>query len=142
KEAIAIVDPDGRYLQQNGAHFTLLGYPDDVLKETSLADELGAETFAALQHQLTDEGEFSDEILLRTNTGEERNIELSCFTMRSGLGEPLCYICVKRDITTRKQDEAALRRSESELIDFFEHASVGFYWAGPSGTILRPNQAE
>jgi len=32
KEAIAIIDPNGYYLQQNGAHFTLLGYADDDLK--------------------------------------------------------------------------------------------------------------
>ena len=32
KEAIAIIDPDGFYLQQNGAHFTMLGYADDDLR--------------------------------------------------------------------------------------------------------------
>ena len=32
REAIAIIDPNGVYLQQNGAHFTLLGYSDDDLE--------------------------------------------------------------------------------------------------------------
>src|SRR5215813_6095737 len=89
KEAIAIIDPDGFYLQQNGAHFTLLGYHDDELEGKTLANELDQETFAEIKHELNDSGEFSGEVLCRTRDGEERNIELSVFTMRSGLGEPL-----------------------------------------------------
>ena len=142
KEAIAIIDPDGFYLDQNGAHFTLLGYTDDYLEGRTLSSEVGEETFARIKEQLDDAGEFSGETVCRTRTGEELNIELSMFTMRSGLGEPLCYVAIKRDITTRKQDETALRRSESELIDFFENASFGLYWVSPDGTILRVNQAE
>lgn len=142
KEAIAIIDPEGFYLQQNGAHFTLLGYPDDDLKGKTLANDVGEETFAEIRPQLTESGEFSGEIVCRTRNGEERNIELSVFTMRSGLGEPLCYVCIKRDITKRKKDELALRRSQTELTDFFENASVGLHWVSVDGTILRANQAE
>jgi signal transduction histidine kinase len=35
-------------------------------------------------------------------------IELSVFTMRSGLGEPQCYVSIKRDITARKKTEEKL----------------------------------
>lgn len=142
KEAIAIIDPEGYYLQQNGAHYTLLGYPDEELKGQTLAHDLDEETWAEIKHQLAESNEFSGEILCRAKTGEERNIALSIFTMRSGLGEPLCHVCIKRDITKRKQDELALRRSQTELTDFFENASVGLHWVSPDGTILRANQAE
>ena len=142
KEAIAIIDPDGFYLQQNGAHFILLGYPDDDLNGKTLTNELDEQTFAELKQQLNDTGEFSGEVVCRAHDGEERHIDLSVFTMRSGLGEPLCYVCIKRDITRRKQDEVALRRSETELNDFFENASVGLHWITAEGTILRANQAE
>jgi PAS domain S-box-containing protein len=50
-----------------------------------------------------------------------------------------------REAATRRAKrsaEEALRRSEQELSDFFEHACVGLQWAGPDGTILRVNQAE
>jgi PAS domain S-box-containing protein len=47
-----------------------------------------------------------------------------------------------RDIDDRKQAEAALRRSERELDDFFENAAVGLHWVGADGTILRVNRAE
>jgi PAS domain S-box-containing protein len=42
----------------------------------------------------------------------------------------------------RKRTEGQLRRSERELADFFENASVGLHWVGPDGTILRVNRAE
>ncbi len=42
----------------------------------------------------------------------------------------------------RKAAEDELRRSERELADFFENATVGLHWVGPDGTILRANKAE
>jgi PAS domain S-box-containing protein len=38
--------------------------------------------------------------------------------------------------------EAALRRSQMELADFFEHATIGLNWIGPDGVILRANRAQ
>ena len=142
REAIAIIDRDGFYLQQNGAHYTLLGYTDDDLKGKTLANEVDHDTFAEIKRQLADLGEYTGEIVSQTKRGDQLNIELTFFTMRSGLGEPLCYVCVKRDITRRKRDEQALRRSQSELTDFFDNASIGLQWLSADGTILRANQAE
>ncbi len=105
KEAIAIIDRDGFYLQQNGAHFTLLGYADDDLKGETPAIYLGEETFQKIFKHLVETGDYSGENICRTKSGEERNIDLSVFTMRSGLGEPLCYVSIKRDITARKRAE-------------------------------------
>jgi len=42
----------------------------------------------------------------------------------------------------QRKAEESLRRSEQELNDFFERASVGLQWLGPDGVILRVNQAE
>lgn len=108
KEAIAIIDPDGYYLQQNGAHFTLLGYADDDLEGKTPAIYLGAQTFQRVFNELFATGEYSGETVCGTKSGEKRNIELSVFTMRSGLGEPLCYISIMRDISARKRTEKEL----------------------------------
>src|SRR5215203_2354540 len=108
KEAIAIIDPDGYYLQQNGAHFILLGYADDDLEGKTPAIYLGEETFQHILSELVSTGDYSGETICRTKSGEERPIELSVFTMRSGLGEPQCYVSIKRDITTRKKTEEKL----------------------------------
>jgi len=108
REAIAIIDPDGFYLQQNGAHFTLLGYADDDLEGKTPAIYLGEDTFRAIFKQLARTGDYAGEHVCRTRTGEDRVIDLSVFTMRSGLGEPQCYVSIMRDITARKNTEAKL----------------------------------
>src|SRR5919106_2351614 len=84
REAIAIIDPEGVYLEQNGAHFTLLGYADDDLEGKTPALCLGEGVFREVFQQLVRAGDFSGETICRTKSGEERNIELSIFTMRSG----------------------------------------------------------
>ena len=42
----------------------------------------------------------------------------------------------------RRAAEDELRRSEQELADFFENATVGLHLVGPDGIILRANRAE
>ena len=108
KEAIAIIDPDGFYLQQNGAHFTLLGYADDDLEGNTPAIYLGENTCKEIFKQLVASGDYSGEHVCRTKNGEERTFDLSLFTMRSGLGEPQCYVSIMRDITARKKTEERL----------------------------------
>jgi PAS domain S-box-containing protein len=46
------------------------------------------------------------------------------------------------DVTDRQTAQQAVARSEQELSDFFDNASMGLHWVGPDGTILRVNQAE
>ncbi len=141
-EAIAIISPEGTYLEQNGAHYLLLGYSDDELQGKTPAIHLGEEAFQSIAVQLAETGEYSGEVVCRTKDGEEKNIELSAFAMRNGLGEPVCYVGIKRDVTERRMAESKLRQSENELADFFENASIGLHWASENGTILRANRAE
>src|ERR1041384_4704792 len=61
KEAIAIIDPEGFYLQQNGAHFTLLGYADDDLEGNTPAIYLGEHTFKDIFKLLVAAGGYSGE---------------------------------------------------------------------------------
>ena len=49
---------------------------------------------------------------------------------------------LEAEVQERQRVEQALRRSEGELAEFFEHASLGIHWVGPDGVILRVNQAE
>src|SRR5215204_2545215 len=108
REAIAIIDPEGFYLQQNGAHFTLLGYADDDLEGNTPAIYLGEETWNDAFKQLVASGDYAGEHVCHTKNGEETIIDLSLFTMRSGLGEPQCYVSIMRDITARKKTEEKL----------------------------------
>ncbi len=45
-------------------------------------------------------------------------------------------------VLQRRRAEEALRRSEQQLTDFVETATVGLHWVGPDGRILWVNQAE
>jgi PAS domain S-box-containing protein len=141
-EPIAIISPDGHYIEQNAAHRNLLGYSDDELVGKTPSIHLGQETFETIARQLVQNGEYRGEVISRTKAGEVRHIELSAFTMRSADGTPLCYVGIKRDITDRKRAEEALRRSESELADLFETTSIGLHWIDEEGKIIRVNQAE
>ncbi|MGI9167870.1 MAG: PAS domain S-box protein [Pyrinomonadaceae bacterium] len=141
-EPIAIISPDGRYIQQNTAHRNLLGYSDDELGGQTPAIHFGEEAFAGVVRELTKKGEYRGETISRRKDGETLHIELSAFAMRNDSGEVVCYVGIKRDITERKRSEEDLRRREAELTDFFENAAMPLHWVGPDGVILRVNQAE
>jgi PAS domain S-box-containing protein len=142
REPVAIIDPQGLYLEQNAAHAQLLGYTDEELRNQTPAIHLGEKVFNEVARALAQDGEYRGEVISKTKSGDTRHLELSAFAMRSESGEPLCFIGIKRDITERKRAEAALQRSEAELTDFFENAAIGLHWVGPDGMILRVNQAE
>lgn len=142
REPVAIIDPQGFYLEQNAAHAQLLGYTDAELRDQTPAIHLGEKVFNEVARALAQDGEYRGEVVSKTKSGETRHIELSAFAMRNESGEPLCFVGIKRDITERKRAEEALQRSEAELTDFFENAAIGLHWVGPDGTILRVNQAE
>ena len=141
-EPIAIIDPQGHYLEQNAAHRELLGYSDEELRGNTPAVHMGEDVFSQIAQALASEGEYRGEILSRRKDGEVRHIELSAFATRDEDGSPICYVGIKRDITDRKKAEEALRRTELELTDFFENATIGLHLVGPDGTVTRVNQAE
>jgi PAS domain S-box-containing protein len=141
-EPIAIIDPQGHYVEQNSAHRELLGYSDAELKGQTPAIHLGEDVFQRISAELTTKGEYRGETISRRKSGELRNIEISAFATRDDAGKPICYVAIKRDVTERKQGEEALRRTEMELTDFFENATIGLHWVDPAGIVIRVNQAE
>lgn len=141
-EPIAILSPQGHYLEQNTAHRNLLGYSDDELESETPAIHLGREAFENIIRELEEKGSYRGEVISHTKAGEIRHLEVSAFTTKDSSGNPICYVGIKRDISQRKLAEEALRRSEALLTDFFETAAIGLHWLGDDGTVLRANQAE
>jgi PAS domain S-box-containing protein len=141
-EPIAIIDPNGFYIEQNAAHAQLIGYTDAELVGQTPAIHMGQQAFEEVAQALVKHGEYRGELVVKTKSGETRHIELSAFTMRDADGEPVCFVGIKRDVTERKRTEEALKRNEAQLTDFFENAAVPLHWAGPDGIILRVNEAE
>ena len=74
--------------------------------------------------------------------GTERSIDDSAAPIRGTDNKVVGVVLVFRDVTERRDAEARLVRSERDLSDFFENATVGIHWVGPDGNVLRANAAE
>ena len=116
-EAIAIIDPDGCYLEQNAAHAELLGYSDDELRDHTPAIHIGEDQFALIVEDLAASGVSRRECLSRAKDGRELIIELSTFAVRDrdAAGEPVCYVGIKRDVTDQRRAAAELHQKFDEL---------------------------
>ena len=80
--------------------------------------------------------------LLVHRDGSERPIDDSAAPMRDSRGDIVGVVLVFRDVVSRRRAELQLARSERELADFFENATVGLHWIDANGRILRANRAE
>jgi PAS domain S-box-containing protein len=114
-EAIAIIDAQGRYLEQNAAHRDLVGYADDELAGRTPAIHLGEETFARVARELAWHDRFRGEVASTTRDGRALTLELSAFTVRGADGEPLCHVGIKRDVTEQRRAEGELQRRYEQL---------------------------
>lgn len=123
-EAIAIIDGNGCYLEQNDRHQALIGYSDEELRGKTLAVHLGEQTFATIIESLSITGSFHGEVVSRARSGEQRTLELSAFAVCNDEGQPICYVGIKRDITERKLAEEALRRRYDQLQTIYHMADT------------------
>lgn len=134
-EAMAFLDAQGRYLEQNPAHARLLEYSDEELNGHTPALYMGQRDFVAINRQLADTGTFRGEIVARTKTGRAVSLDVSMFaiadrngatagaigtfrdlTHRRGLdGSVEAAAIISRDITVAKAAEEELRRANREL---------------------------
>ncbi|MFM9266313.1 PAS domain S-box protein [Tychonema sp. BBK16] len=109
-DAIAILDPQGHYLQRNQAHTALLGYSKSELGRETPKVHMGEEAFALVMQSLEKTRSYRGEITcfkaLESGTVE---VELSAFSVVSDAGNLVCYVTVKRDITERKRAEEKLK---------------------------------
>ncbi|THI87067.1 MAG: MEKHLA domain-containing protein [Nitrospira sp. CG24A] len=82
------------------------------------------------------------ETIRRRKDGTDLQISLTVSPLIDSHGRVIGASKIARNITEQKRIEAALRRSERDLSDFFDNASVGLHWVGPDGIITRVNQTE
>jgi PAS domain S-box-containing protein len=145
-DAVVATDLAGSITTWTKGAERLYGYTTEEMRGTSIARLYPVEDHDLLQHQviapLTEQGHHEVEVRARTKAGAHVWVQLSLSLLRNQAGVPYGMIGYAMDISARKQTEEALRRSEQELADFFENATVGLHWVGPDGTILRVNQAE
>jgi PAS domain S-box-containing protein len=116
----------------------IIGQPFALL----VPSERSAEVERSIQRLRSGEHLEHFETVRRRKDGSLVDVSVSYSPIRDETGAVEGTAVITRNITEQKQAYEALRRSEQELTDFFENASVGLHLLGPDGRILRANRAE
>ena len=125
-DGIVIIDPEtARPLEFNAAAHQQLGYSREEFAQLSLADIEAAETPEQTRANIDAvrrEGKRDFETRQRTREGQVRHVHVTAKTI--GVSGRSVYHCIWRDITDRKQAEAALRESERRYSDMLGKADL------------------
>ncbi|MEG4213908.1 PAS domain S-box protein [Microcoleus sp. Pol14C6] len=109
-DAIAILDPQGYYLETNQAHTALLGNSASKLWGKTPATHMGEQAFASVMQSLAETGSYRGEMTCIKAVQEGTvEVEVSAFAVLNDAGDVVCYVSVKRDITERKRAEEKLK---------------------------------
>ena len=114
-DGIAIVDPQGYYLEQNAAHYSLLGYSDEELKGRKPTIHLGNSEFDLMMEALQKYDTYRDEACSIAKNSLVVDVDLSAFAVRDRTSKLLCYVVIQRDISCRKHTEATQRNCDRLL---------------------------
>jgi anti-anti-sigma factor len=108
-DGIAIIDLQGRYVEQNAAHQEMIGYSNEELKGKTPAIHLDEQDFVAIYQDLARMGRHRGEYTSRAKDGTVRQVDLSAFAVLDDSGKPYCYVGIKRDVTERVLREQLIR---------------------------------
>lgn len=141
-----LVDAAGRFIYANRTWQEYTGSTREELNQLGWQRFNHPDELALVQERWEQAGRlgepFEMELRYRRHDGEYRWMLARTVPLRDAAGAVHAWVGTTVDIHDLKKTEAALRRQEQQLSDFFDSATVGLHWVGPDGTILRANQAE
>ena len=142
---IVIRDMTGRWLYANQAVRNLLGYSEAELVNQSGRDLTAPDdrSNAAEFNQKIQSGEidtYTREKFYIHKNGTHIPVEVTITTIRDDAGKPVLLATVLKDMTERRQAEAAVRASEALLRAAFDQAAIGMAVRDLEGNWLRVNQ--
>jgi len=134
-----------RYVFVNRAYAAMLGRQPEEIVGQPIVEIIGEEAFSSIKPHI-------DRVLGGERVEYERELaykDLGPRFMRAAYipdrdehGQVVGWIASLDDITERRRTKAALAKSEQQLSDFFENATIAIHWVGPDGTIIRANRCE
>ena len=110
-EAVAILDPEFHFLEQNEAHRELLGFSDEDFRRMPPSALVGNEAFQRGREALAEAPSIRFETSMRTRSGKHLDVELSAFSILDREGKILCYAGMVRDVTAQKRVEQERQRA-------------------------------
>jgi PAS domain S-box-containing protein len=116
-DAIGIVDQEGRFLLWNRRAEEIYGYPFQELAGKTAFD-LYADTaeLERLLEKLRLEGVVREyEIAMKKSDGSIVPMDISISLLKDDQGQTIGSVCVARDLSERKKNEAELKRAQDEL---------------------------
>lgn len=138
-------DRRGRYLGCNTAYERFFGFERDRIVGKS-AEALHPADLAAVyaksdEDLLLHPGKQFYESVIQSRDGVRHDVIFHKATFGDSRGNPAGLIGSALDITSRKEAEDALRKSESRLRKVFEILPVGLWFADKNGKLLTGNPA-
>jgi len=139
--------PEGRFLTVNPAFARIFGYasPEELISTISNISQqyyVNPENRLRYMEILQEKGTVENfEINARRKDGAAIWISNSTRTIVDKEGRIIRYDGIVEDVTSRKQAEEALRKSEEKYRDIFNNAIEGIYQSTPDGRYLNVNPA-
>ena len=113
-DAIRILDPSWKIIEQNAAHRELFGIPDELLLGNTPAIIFGDEQFQrqikSLEAENTFHGELTAEIM-----GKQHIIDVTVFPVHHDGGKIACFASSSRDVTETRKTQVEMEKSHAEL---------------------------
>lgn len=142
RDAVFIVQPDGRFVDANQAACESLGYTREELLQRSVADidpEYDAALGASVLKAVLESGFAVFERVLQRKDRTCFPIEIALSSYPSDRRDLL--IAIIRDTTERKRAEQAIQESESNLREFFHSIVDMVFVVDRDGAILNVNES-
>ncbi len=140
-----ITDENRRIIYSNTSFTQLTGYSASEIMGQNCSFLQGPETdpatILAIRAALNGAQPFEGEILNYRKDGTPFWNDLSIAPIPGAEGQPLRFIGIQRDTTTRKQAETDLQQSEARFAGAFEQAPIGMALVAIDGRWLKVNRS-
>jgi len=121
-DCIAILNPEGEYIEQNASHQKLFGLTDfDIMGETPSVI-LGEKRFKEILYSLKEKGTYTREVTAADKNGVEFTTTLSAFALRKNGLTPVNYVFILRNLTKEDSVDEELNKSEHKYRQLIENS--------------------